>query len=68
MVTKTVQMAGELNATTFVDTAGNLIAVNLHTTSENADLNAVMHHDNETEFNGFIHSCNSEGLIQKIEK
>ena len=37
-------------STTSVDTAGNLIAENLHMTSENAD------------FNGLIHSCNSEGL------
>ena len=47
---KIVQMADDLTSTTSVDTAGNLIAENLHMTSENAD------------FNGLIHSCNSEGL------
>ena len=44
-----VLMAGEPNATTSVETAGNLIAVNLLTTST-------------SDFNGVIHSCNSEGL------
>ena len=47
---KIVQMADDLTSTTSVDKAGNLIAENLHMTSENAD------------FNGLIHSCNSEGL------
>ena len=47
---KIVQMADDLTSTTSVETAGNLIAENLHMTSENAD------------FNGLIHSCNSEGL------
>ena len=46
----------DLPLPTSVETAGNLIAENLHMTSENAD------------FNGLLHSCNSEGLIQKIEK
>ena len=53
METKIVQMADDLTSTTSVETAGILIAENLLTTSE---------------FNGEIHSCNSEGLIQKIEK
>ena len=44
-----IQKADDLTSTTFVETAGNLIAVNLLTTST-------------SDFNGVIHSCNSEGL------
>ena len=39
----------DLSLTTSVETAGNLIAVNLHATSTG-------------DFNGVIHSCNSEGV------